>query len=785
MSRPVRAPHGRWLCAATLAATIAAGSFAQAEVTTNRLIHSADPYLLLHAHNPVDWYPWGPEAFAKARAENKPIFLSIGYSTCYWCHIAEKEIYSDPAIAALMNKWFVNIKVDREERPDVDRLYIIATQMLTEHGAWPNNLFLTPDLKPFYAGSYFPPKDGPNGPGFPTVLAAIHDLWANHRADKIDPAANEVFVALSKIEQGQAKGAPVPVEPLVWLKQASQAMLRRVDPVNGGFGDPTSGQKFPQAPSLELLLSTSERGDAGAREALTAALDAMAYGGIHDQLAGGFHRYTTEPTWSVPHFEKMLYDNAQLLRVYAGAYALTKAPLDRAIALDIAAYLMRDMSEPGGGFATAQDAETGGIEGATTLWTRAQIEAVLGAAEAKRFLAAYALAPVPDETQAGVLRIRLPLGTSAPLAILDAFAADRAKLLTARAARVQPLRDDKIVIALNGLVIDAFARVSVDLDAPALLAPAEAAAARLWTGAYDAKTGLLKHQIFDGKAEGDGYLDDYAMLGDGFLSLAEAAKKPIWRQRGETLADALVARFLRPDGRLAAGAGVDALPVSLEDGEDSDVPSGASAALSLLTRLAARPEGQRFAAPAASIATHLSARIAKSPAAWPSAIVALVANPPSAASLAAATAAPVSVANAEVPRASVPGVPSTADHVHASAAFEPGPDGDTIAVTLRIDSGFHVNSHKPTLDYLVPTDVTFVGVGAKGVSYPPSMLFRSAFAPDGIAVYEGDVSFVATFAKGSLAGLKSLDGSIAAQACDKQTCLPPATLPIKVTMPGR
>ena len=749
---------------------------------TNRLIHSADPYLLLHAHNPVDWYPWGPEAFAKARAENKPIFLSIGYSTCYWCHVAEKEIYSNPAIASLMNKWFVNVKVDREERPDVDRLYIIATEMLTDHGAWPNNLFLTPDLKPFYAGSYFPPKDGPGGPGFPTILAAIHDLWEHHRAEKIDPAANEVFGALRKIEQAQTTRLEVPVTPGVWLGQATKSLLGRVDPVNGGFGDPKAGQKFPQAPALELLRAAATNGDAAASAALTRALEAMADGGIQDQLGGGFHRYATEPTWSVPHFEKMLYDNAQLLRLYADS----KEPRDRAVARDIATYLMRDMTAPKGGFYTAQDAETNGIEGATYLWTRDTIEAVLGVPATSRFLETYELKAVPDQ-DGGVLRLRLSLddtlkrtGAKDNTALLAALAPERAKLLAARDKRPQPARDDKIVASLNGLAIDAFARASVAFGEPALLGPAKAAADRLWSDAYDAKTGALKHQLFEGKAEGEGYLDDYAMLGDGLLSLAEATREAQWRTRAETLANALVARFLKQDGRLATGTSGDALPVALEDGEDSDVPSGASAALSLLTRLAALPQGTRFAAPAAAIATHLSGRIARAPAAWPSAIVALVAHPLGASAL--ASAAPVVVASTT---AAGLGVPSTANHVHASAAIVPGPGGDAITVTLHIDDGFHINAHQPTLDYLVPTDATFVGVIAEATSYPPSQMFKSAFAPDGIAVYEGDISLKATFPKGSLAGLTSLKGTVTAQACDRQTCLPPATLPVEVTLPGR
>jgi len=326
---------------------------------TNRLINSHDPYLLLHAHNPVDWYPWGAEALTKAKQEDKPIFVSIGYSTCYWCHVAERTIYSNPEIAKLMNEWFVNIKVDREQRPDVDRVYMLATEILTGHGGWPNNVFLTPDLKPFFAGSYFPPKDDPRiGTGFPTILSALHAAWSEHRTDKVLPAAEQVFQAMHRVQDQMTAGRDAPIAPSGWLHAAAVAFQRRADSSNGGLGDPGGGPKFPQAPSLELLLADYRLNHAAASlNTLTATLDAMAFGGIHDQLAGGFHRYSTEPTWSIPHFEKMLYDNAQLLRLYAEAYETTRNPIYQSAVLDIGRYLKRDMMAPDGGFYTAQDSQ--------------------------------------------------------------------------------------------------------------------------------------------------------------------------------------------------------------------------------------------------------------------------------------------------------------------------------------------------------------------------------------------------------------------------------------------
>ena len=787
------------LAAVSLASPARAESKPAAPSYTNSLVRASDPYLLEHAHNPVDWFAWGPEAFAKAKAEGKPIFLSIGYSTCFWCHVAEKTIYSDPAIAALMNKWFVNIKVDREQHPDVDRLYIIATEMLTQHGAWPNNLFLTPDLKPFYAGSYFPPTDQPDGtPGFPKLLATLHELWVDHRADKIDPAADELFEALKTVARQQADaGAPTPIDPPGWMKRASDSFLARVDFANGGFGG--EGPKFPQAPALSLMLADAGRSP-DVRGALVGALDAMAYGGIHDQIGGGLHRYSTEPTWSVPHFEKMLSDNAQLLRLYAQAFALTKALLFKGMAQDIAGYLEREMMAPGGGFYTAQDAAVNGREGADYLWTRPQIEAALGDKETERFLALYDLVrlpgtPPPDSAgelvpPPSVLRVRVPIdatlkrtGFADVATMLAAFAGDRDKLLAARRTRPQPLRDDKIVTSLNGLAIEAFARAGLDLDRPDYIDVARKTGERIWAGAYDAEGDVLDHQIFARKASGDGLLEDYADLGKAYLTLADATREGRWRVRAETLAGSIIRRFLQPSGGLRSSEGEDDLPIALEDGEDGDVPSGTSATVALLTSLGAQPNGARFQIAAARIVSHLATRIAASPQSWPSAIVALIKHPIPPAALADARPAVLpKIADAATSSKLPPlSVPATSDHVHAVAKV----DGDAVVVTLTVDPGFHINAHSPSLDYLVPTDLSFAGPQPAMVAYPQATRFQSAFAKDGLAVYDGAVTIVASFPKDVLSGVMAIDARVTAQACDKQTCLPPSTIEVTADHPGR
>lgn len=521
----------------------------------------------------IQWIgtPGVPEALAKAKREDKPIFLSVGYSTCFWCHVAERTIYSDPDIAKLMNQWFVNIKVDNEQRPDVDRIYMLARQIMTGSGGWPNNVFLTPDLKPFYAGSYFPPKDDPRaGLGFPTVLKLINELWTTNRQEALEVAQN-VMGVMRQVQTRASSGTNSEIKPGAWLASASASLLASADKENGGLGNSGGGPKFPQAPSLDLLLTDYQTN--GSEESLAVVLntlEALAFGGIRDQLAGGFHRYSTEPTWSVPHFEKMLYDNAQLLRLYAEAFAITKNPLYRYIGRDTAEYIARDMMAPDGGFYTARDAQVDGVEGEAYLWTPGQITEVLGYERAKRFLEVYQLTPLPrpdvpglrhpplvNGEEPGVLRVRAPVedalknaGAEDAVQMLSALAAARAKLLVVRAQRRQPARDEKLVIGLNGLVIAALADSGKTFGVPQYIEWAEKAAERIWTIAFDAKTGALKHEIFRDQAQTGAFLQDYAALELGYWSLAEVTGESVWRERAAMLANSLLDRFMAIDGSL-------------------------------------------------------------------------------------------------------------------------------------------------------------------------------------------------------------------------------------------
>ncbi|HET9211922.1 MAG TPA: thioredoxin domain-containing protein, partial [Thermoanaerobaculia bacterium] len=344
--------------------------------TTNRLSGESSPYLLLHQHNPVDWYPWGPEALEKARREDKPIFLSVGYSTCYWCHVMERESFSNPEVAERMNRDFVNVKLDREERPDLDEIYMAATQILTQQGGWPNSVFLTPDLKPFFAGTYFPPEDRYGRPSFSALLAGLSEAWRERRSD-VEAQSEEMAEAMRRFLEERAHPADAPPGPEVSVR-AFDTLIRRFDREWGGFG---TAPKFPTPSNLFLCLEMlDERPEAA--EMLTATLDQMARGGIYDQLGGGFHRYATDQEWKIPHFEKMLYDNGLLLEIFARHHALTGDRQSARIVRETAAWIAREMTSPEGAFYSAIDAETHGHEGAYYVWTREEIAAALGEEDA-------------------------------------------------------------------------------------------------------------------------------------------------------------------------------------------------------------------------------------------------------------------------------------------------------------------------------------------------------------------------------------------------------------------
>ncbi len=556
---------------------------------TNRLAHEKSPYLLQHAHNPVDWYAWGPDAFQKARAEDKPIFLSIGYSTCHWCHVMERESFENDQIAAVLNRYFVAVKVDREERPDVDRIYMTFVQATTGSGGWPMSVFLTPDRKPFFGGTYFPPHNRYGRPGFVTILQSLARAWSEDRA-KIEESGTSVIGQLTKLsETGPGRGAALD-ESI--SDSAFQYFRRSFDAKYGGWG---GAPKFPRPVTLNFLFRYYAR--TRNEEALEMALKplrGMAEGGMNDQLGGGFHRYSVDERWFVPHFEKMLYDQAQLAISYLEAFQITHDPFYAKVARSTLDYVLRDMTHPEGGFYSAEDAdsvidpanpkEKG--EGAFYIWTAAELK------DYPRFASIYGVDehgnvsedPHEEFTGKNILYLREPLDDATEAE----FQSARAALLAIRSKRVRPHLDDKILTAWNGLMISAFAKGAQVLDEPRYLEAAQRAAAFVLTRMYSAESGVLLRRYRDGEAAISGFLDDYAFLIGALLDLYEADFDPGHIETAMALTDKMRELFEdKTEGAFfSTAAGDPSLVLRMKDDYDGAEPSGNAVALQDLLKLA-------------------------------------------------------------------------------------------------------------------------------------------------------------------------------------------------------
>ena len=585
---------------------------------TNRLIGESSPYLQQHAHNPVDWYPWGNEAFDKARREDKPIFLSIGYSTCHWCHVMEEESFTNAAIAAYLNEHFVAIKVDREERPDLDRVYQNYVIGVAE-GGWPASLFLTPDLKPFFGANYMPPEDRGRELGFPTILRNIVTLWTTNR-DAALLAAAQGHQALAERSQATTGGATL--DPDAVLAQAHSGMATNFDAINGGFG---GAPKFPRPVVLNFLLRYYARtGEKQALDMTVATLRAMARGGIHDQLAGGFHRYATDAAWKVPHFEKMLYDQAQLAVAYTEAYQATGDRELAAVSRDTLDYVLRDMRDRDGAFYSAEDADskatanaTSLSEGAFYLWTRADLDRILGA-DAEAAAHYYG---ITDNTPRA-LSVSSPL---APFASSTPSTSAKAKLLAARAARPRPLRDGKILAAWNGLMLSALARAAQAFDEQGYLDAATRQATFIERRLYDVESGTLKRRFHRGTASIDGLLEDYAFLIQGVLDLYEASADQHWLEWAARLQDTQDSLFWDATGggyfSTRANAG-DVVARAKEEYDGSEPSANSIAAMNLL-RLWRITTAQKWRARADGTIAALTPRASRSSASLPQLLAAI------------------------------------------------------------------------------------------------------------------------------------------------------------------
>ncbi len=684
---------------------------------TNRLIDETSPYLLLHAHNPVDWYPWDDAALELAKKENKPIFLSVGYSTCYWCHVMERKVFSNPDIAEQMNKNFINIKIDREERPDLDEIYMTATQLLLQRGGWPNSVFLTPDLKPFFAGTYFPPTDMPNRPGFPTILDAVHVAWTTRNAEVVD-SANRITTV---IEQVISKGfTPLNALPLdrSLITIGITHLKSNYDETLGGF---STAPKFPSPANLEFLLREYQRQqglnnrseDTALLDMVTHTLDMMAYGGIYDQIGGGFHRYSVDAKWLVPHFEKMLYDNAQLAKIYLQAYQLTKKPQYRRIAQEIFSFVARELTSPDGGFYAAIDAETDAEEGKYYVWTSDEIKGILSSNDAKRFNTVYGVDKGPNFE--GKIVLYVPNAEKSE-GSLESLESARETLLAARYERERPLLDTKTIVSWNGLMIDALALGYEVLGEEQYLNAASKAAQFILENLRK-PNGELWHTYTAGSVKYDGYLDDYTFFVRGLLGLYNATGEEQWMHSAKTLTDKMIELFWDDTngGFYYTKEDAKQLIVRTKKPYDSAVPSGNAVAVNNLLVLDANYQDY-----AEKTLRSFAKSMSQSPSSFMHMLYALngfldIDEGDSTQQLITATAT------------------ATGTQQNKNGQID-------VEVKINVLRGWHINANPTGQENLIPTTITVAKdalITIENAKYPKGKSVNFEFSAEAINVYEG------------------------------------------------
>jgi len=581
---------------------------------TNRLINKSSSYLQQHAHNPVDWYPWEPEAFEKAKKEDKPIFLSIGYSTCHWCHVMEYESFENEQIAEIMNEHFVSIKVDREQRPDVDQIYMNAVQLMTGSGGWPLSVFLTPDGKPFYGGTYFPPKDSYGRPGFERLLLSIADAWKNRRQELVNSAGRlSEFLERSGAPTGKKKLSPQ------MLTGAFKYFQNSFDVANGGFG---FAPKFPQPTNLSMLLCYWYRtGDEHALQMVEKTLDAMAKGGIYDHVGGGFHRYATDTRWLIPHFEKMLYDQALLSKIYLQAYQITGNKKYAEISKEIFDYVLRDMTDPKSGFYSAEDADSEGKEGTFYLWEPKQIDSILDKDHARLFNAYYGVTEKGNfEKGKTILHISTSIErlgkkfNESPNKIENILTNARMKIFQSRQKRIRPHRDDKVITAWNGLMISSLAYGGAALQEEKYIEAAKRSAEFILSTLY--KNGRLMRYYRDGQAVEKAFLDDYAFMILGLLDLYEASFNTKWLIKAKELGEEMIELFadIERGAFFLTGKDGEKLITRTKLSSDGAVPSGNSITALALLKLGRLTMNQHFTEQGGKVLEFFSSQLKESPA---------------------------------------------------------------------------------------------------------------------------------------------------------------------------
>ena len=590
----------------------------------NRLARETSPYLLQHQHNPVQWYPWGADALRKAREENKPIFLSVGYSACHWCHVMEHESFENEEIAEILNEHFVSIKVDREERPDIDGIYMEAVQMMTGQGGWPMSVFLLPDSRPFFGGTYFPPDDKWGRPGFRNVLLKLAEIYRTRKGD-LQGNAENITVNLRQMGAIESATDALKAE---WMERAAQELKERFDASWGGFG---RAPKFPPSMALMLLLRSWRRSqDQELMKMVGGTLQRMALGGMYDQLGGGFHRYSVDDYWLIPHFEKMLYDNALLARVYVEAFQATGSAFYRSVASDTLDYVLREMTSPGGGFYSAQDADSEGEEGKYFVWRPEQIREILGKDAADVFCRFYGVTEKGNfEGKTSALFIQKPPRVFAEEEgigeeeLLDILQRARAKLFDAREQRIKPSLDDKILTSWNGLMIGSMALAGRVLERAAYVEEAKKAADFILDNMRDEQGLLRSHR--QGVSKFNAYLDDYAFLIAGLVDLYEASFDPRWIRVASALAREMIARYWDEEGGAFFFTAHDheKLIVRRKMTQDGAIPSGNSMAALGLLKLARLSGEAEFAERGEGVLRSFGEYLGRAPAAFHMMLVAL------------------------------------------------------------------------------------------------------------------------------------------------------------------
>ena len=717
----------------------------------NQLILQDSPYLIQHAHNPVHWHPWGEEAFTKARRENKPVFLSIGYSTCHWCHVMEEESFDNPDIAALINQYFIAIKVDRERRPDIDEVYMQAVTLLTGRGGWPMSSFLTPEGKTFLGDSYFPPEP------FKNLLLRVNEVWQQQQSLVIK-RADEVAAAVASSQYSNAQSQTLDV---TLFKQTTKQLISIEDQQYGGFGQ---NMKFPNEPLLMYLLDSYQRfDDNDALKVVEKSLQSMAQGGIYDQVGGGFHRYATDRQWLVPHFEKMLYNQAQLAQVYLHAYQLTGKAEYARIARQTLDYVLNDMRSEEGGVYSATDADSNGVEGEFFVWTPAQIQSALTPAAAYRAIDLYAVTTQGNFEGHNILHLPISLENYAekynvalPLLLLEVEQIRQA-LKQTRQQRIPPLRDDKCVTAWNAMMLESLVLAAEVLQQPIYLNEAIKTANWLWATNRQASGELLRIH-WQGRSSVSGNQQDYAYFASALIKLYDQTSDQQWLDRAEQLTNIMIKQFWDNKNYgffMNSVAETQSMMMRPKEIKDNATSSANAVAVNVLVQLSKRTTNPDYPGKAAAALSAFSVNIKKQPTSYTGMLTA------------AAELNGVQIGSVQY-------AAKGAVSIRAKRTTD-----QQLRVTISIKPGWHINAHKPLQNYLIPTKISLLNSELSGVMYPPAQLKKLSFGQQKLALYENELSVQAALPD-ALKEKPYIKIQVQLQACNDKHCLAPETLTLGV-----